>query len=495
MAFSKNSSLAAPFPDETLYSWLTRFGLLSGFPDHISFLQYFCDYKGQQLTSVFPSYLHNLSKFAEIDPDELIINHSLLPYFRPFSNSQVYENVTSQLKRGEATDAFSQLSLLANRIPESRDLFFCPLCLGDDLRNYGAAYWHVPHQLPWTGTCYLHNIKLQTKKRQRKVLELPPQEVDNSVKEYSTFNEKLTTIATSSYFLWRKNNQHINVDNVVRSYRVQLYRAGLATKTGSVRQDPWRKSLMEFWSGILPEVLDFALFSEKQIQNFPNNLIYQPHAQHHPIKHLLVIVHLYGSWDKFLECFHQEIPISPEEAHLSDLQRSKVIKNRPSIDDALILKKLRQSNSLRNVATLAGVSVSYVKKIAIQNSVAIESRAHRIFQTEKKQILECLQRGEATSTIATAFACGVGVIEQLLSQHPQIVEHRRQLRKQNRRDKHRASILKLVEFHRGIKRGELQSAVRSSYTWLFKHDKQWLYKHLPKAIPHKDRNAHAKTTH
>ncbi len=111
---------------------------------------------------------------------------------------------------------------------------------------------------------------------------------------------------------------------------------------------------------------------------------------------------------------------------------------------------------------------------------------------QKRQILECLQCGDRTSTIATKFSCSLGVVEQLLSQYPQIVEHRNQLRKKILRDKHRASILTLVESVRGSKRGETQSAVRSSYTWLFKHDKQWLYKHLPSAIPHKDRNARVK---
>ncbi len=73
---------------------------------------------------------------------------------------------------------------------------------------------------------------------------------------------------------------------------------------------------------------------------------------------------------------------------------------------------------------------------------------------QKRQILECLQCGDRTSTIATKFSCSLGVVEQLLSQYPQIVEHRNQLRKKILRDKHRASILTLVESVRGSKRGE-----------------------------------------
>ena len=492
VALIRSSSLATPYPEETIYSWLARFGLLSGFPDDISFLEYFFDYRGQQLTSAFPSYLYKLSKFTEVDPDKLIINHTVLPYYRPFSNRQVYEDVTSHIKLGEATDAYTQFSLLANRIPQSKYLFFCPSCLQDDLIKYGVGYWHVPHQLPWVGICYLHQIKLQTRKRQRKTLDLSPQQISASAPLYNVINNRTSRIAKFSYSLWRINYSHLDRDRMVLLHKTELYKTGLASKSGTIRQDSWRKSLMEFWNGVLPQELEYLLFSEKNTQAFPNNLIYQPNAQHHPIKHILLIIHLYGSWDKFLECFHQDISSSSVAAHLSDLHRSKIIENKTSIDDALILKELRQSKSLRAVATQAGVSVLYAKKIAIQNNVPVEYRAQRIFQTEKKQILECLQRGDCTSIIAAKFSCCAGVVEQLLSQYPQIVEHRRQLRKQNRRDKHRASILKLVQSRRGIKRGELQSALRSSYTWLFKHDKQWLYKHLPKAILYKDRSAQVK---
>lgn len=491
MAVIRKSSLAAPFPEETIYSWLTRYGLLSGFPDQLSFLQYFCNYKGQQLTSVFPGYLCNLIKYSEIDPDRLIVHHSLLPYFRPFTNSQVYRKVTNHLTRGGASDGFSQLSMLANRIPESKDLFFCPLCLSDDLKKYGVGYWHVPHQLPWAGICHLHNIELQAIKRQRKVLELPPQEVDNVIVESSTFSGRSLAIATSSHFLWQKNSLQLDVDKVVQLYKTQLYRTGLATKSGSMRQYAWRKALMEFWNGILPEELDFALFSDKNFQSFPNNLIYQPYAQHHPLKHLIVINHLFGSVAEFLSAYSSEtdieLPSLLDETLLTDsVHFTKVQK---------LIIDLRNGLSLRQAATLSNVSISFVKAKAIHNAIPIERRAQKLFAPEREQILNQLCEGSNTKEIAIRMMCSVSAVEQILTQNPELVDLRAKLRCLRLKIKHRTSLVVFIESHQVVKRVEVQRGCRASYTWLFKHDKEWLYDHLPAAVPRKDRYTRENQAH
>lgn len=87
--------------------------------------------------------------------------------------------------------------------------------------------------------------------------------------------------------------------------------------------------------------------------------------------------------------------------------------------------------------------------------------------------------GIPAKDIAKELNLSTGAIEQVLTQHPELVEQRKHLRFRAKLVKQRKSLsLAMTKFPR-YSRNQLKNKFNASYLWLFKHDKNWLYRHLP----------------
>lgn len=485
MAFVRNCSLSALLPNETIYSWLARAGLISGLATDHDFLLVRLGYTGQQLTSIFPPFIVQVSQSVGLDINEIITKHGVLPFFKPFIRSDVFQEAFTKMLEGSCTDAYSQFSLLANRIPELTVLCYCPQCAAQDIKNVGVAYWHVAHQLPWINYCPFHLIKLEAIKRERKLLVLPPQVVSEG-KGLTQASLKQARLAQDAYALWSLNLEAIDSDVLRKVYLHGLNANNLVCNYGSVRQEQWQTSLKEYWVNELPKGLFDAVFGGSKSNSYPSNFIYQSHAQFHSLKHLLVIQHLFGSLSEFLKCCSNPNQLNVRPDHVINDVFERV---NPEKTD-LLLKQLRNGMSMRQAAKRANVSVGYAKSIAMQNNIRIHRRAQFLFATERKQILSRLKAGELTTSIAKEMECSQSAVEQLLTQFPDIKELRIQLRFEKQRNTHRSILHECLDRTKAPTRGQIQSLCRSSYTWLFKHDKEWLYETLPSAIPRNRRRGY-----
>lgn len=478
MAFVRNCSLSALLPNETIYSWLARAALISGLATDHDFLLARLGYTGQQLTSIFPSFIVPVSESVSLGIDELIAKHTVLPFFKPFIQSDVFQNACANLREGLCTDAYSQFSLLANRIPEPTVLCYCPHCAAQDIKNVGVAYWHVAHQLPWVNYCPFHLIKLEHIKRERKLLVLPPQKI-NGGRNFIYASVKQAKLAQDALTLWSSKFKAFELSAMRKAYLHGLNVNNLVCQHGSVRQTQWKDSLKGYWTNELPEELLNAIFVDSISKSYPTNLIYQADAQLHPLKHLLVIQHLFGSLSAFLNCYFNPhaLEVRPHYVAFEAIERVS-----PEKTD-LLIKQLKNGMSMRQAAKRANVSVGYAKSIAIQNNIPIERRAQFLFATERAQIVSRLKAGESTASIAQNMECSRGAIEQILTQLPDIKKLRIQIRFKKQRDIHRSAVKECLNSLELPTRGKVQKLQRSAYTWLFKHDKEWLYKALPEAIP------------
>ena len=366
MAFSYPSCVVSPYPEETVYSWVCRIGILSGYSSNHAFLKSHLGYLGQQLTSTFPPFLPVMCEISGLSVFEIIRSHTCLALYRPFVCHDAYHSTIDKLTCSDGKDCFQQFSLLANRIPESSDLFYCPMCSELDLSTYGVSYWHVAHQLPWINYCPFHLIKLEHLKRERKLLVLPPQVVSES-KGLTKASLKQAKFAQDAYALWSLNFEAISPHAMRKVYLHGLNTNNLVCQNGSVKQAKWRDRLKKYWVDELPEELINAFFVGRVSKSYPTNLIYQLGAQFHPLKHLLVIQHLFGSLSAFLNCYSNphELELRPHYVACEAIERVS-----PEKTD-LLIKQLRNGMSLRQAAKRANVSVGYAKSIAIQNNIAI----------------------------------------------------------------------------------------------------------------------------
>ncbi|MEO2278848.1 TnsD family Tn7-like transposition protein [Pseudoalteromonas pernae] len=469
-------------PQETIYSYVARTRLTSAVPMTKELLIELTGHSDCQLNSPFPTCIERMSEHAGLSGEQLIRNHTLFPYYESFLNEELRGQFCNHLEHGHAKFLHSKMSLVANRIPQLNTLKYCPRCVNRDLREFGVAYWHVFHQLPFTRYCPYHNAILNIEKISRREYILPPQvrcsNIDNTE---ASINELM--LSTSSLDLLQGTMPVFDRSRLTECYLAALQLKGFCTHSLSIHQQALTESIKAFWRYDIHAELFSALFEKRTRLNYPRCIFYQPNAQHHPIKHLLLIGHLFGSSEEFLHRYEDEsFVLTPPENKGNKAQQSA-----PNQADLRLINGLSQGISLRQAAKSAGVSVGHAKSLAIKNGVEIDRRAQRIFAPERKEILDQLKEGRNTADIALDMNCSVGVVEQLLSQHPDIKALRGKLAFYKKRAKHRRIIEEFLLCNTSAARVDVKKGAGAAYSWCYKNDKAWLYKTLPAAIPRQHR--------
>lgn len=142
--------IPGPFPDENLFSILSRYQIIHGMSE-ASLRRHIL---GDKYVSGRISYRHMLktidffSQLFNINTTEFIFNHTMIPMYSPF--------LTEASER--TLKAFITPDLLVNRCCHK----FCPACVYEDIKKFGIAYWHREHQADGIVTCHSHGEVLQS---------------------------------------------------------------------------------------------------------------------------------------------------------------------------------------------------------------------------------------------------------------------------------------------------------------------------------------------
>jgi predicted transcriptional regulator len=472
--------------NETLYSWITRWALLSGYPSGRSAIKCLFGNDNMQLTSSFPSNLPQIQGFSDQAPKQLINKHTILPFFKAFLDEDVYKNAVLAMLSGRTDHLYSRLSLLANRLPMFQAMRYCPICTQHDYLTFGHTYWHVSHQLPAITVCTKHSVNLIGVEIARRELVLPPSPEDIGVIEDVTSAKEFKFCELLRQVL-EVGSRNLTPEKLNSCYIKALCEIDLASANGSIRMDKLRSEIRQYWqdghSGDFAKLLELV-FSGNGSFIYPAPLFYQKTSHHHPVKHLLLIGLLFESWEGFLIAFHNKSQwgdVTPEHSTYVIEPKYSV----ESIREKNIIEYLRASYSMRSIAKRFNATLTTVKKIAFLNNISVESRAQKIFANERNSIIRLAEKGLAASSIADKFNCSTAAVEQIITQTKGLVEKRKLVRFNNKREKHRNKIREAKKCN--VRRTDIQRKVRASYTWLFRNDKDWLYLNLPNEVPRSKR--------
>lgn len=91
--------------------------------------------------------------------DDVLANHTLLPYYTRFFAAEKKRQVWEALQAGRG----SGITSVRTQMPDGTEgLKYCPVCYYSDTTRYGEPYWHREHQLPLLPLCPTHKIPLVT---------------------------------------------------------------------------------------------------------------------------------------------------------------------------------------------------------------------------------------------------------------------------------------------------------------------------------------------
>ena len=151
-----------PYPHEWWYSILCRYHVRSGNSKQQSTVrELFGGRTTAAIASVYPnSTIYQITSRlppAVLDAREVVLQHTLFPYYMRFYRVVEKEDVLGRLGRGETVVITS-----IRRLSGSKDWSpcYCPQCAAEDRQTYGEAYWHIEHQIPMMSLCPAHGCRL-----------------------------------------------------------------------------------------------------------------------------------------------------------------------------------------------------------------------------------------------------------------------------------------------------------------------------------------------
>lgn len=149
------------YPDETVYSLLTRIYEKSGY---LSYAHAKNDFFVNPKEGIEFLFLNKLSKeLIDIITrnqtlDDVIKNHTLYNYYGRYLGAEKRKDAYNSLCN--MTGDYFRIFVLNKKSSEETYLRYCPMCASEDKHIYGETYWKRTHQIPELEVCPAHGCKL-----------------------------------------------------------------------------------------------------------------------------------------------------------------------------------------------------------------------------------------------------------------------------------------------------------------------------------------------
>lgn len=467
----RNQLFPAPFPDETVYSWICRFYFYAAHSDFKNVTLSLLGVKDSRPTNEFPPFLKKLAYLSGLELEKIIFDFTNIHYFQPFMEQNFYGSIWASLEKGDTSNIQSRIGSVANRITPGQLLKYCPLCVQDDRRKFGVSYWHRSHQLVGVTACVKHGVLFQAIKRDNKKPILPP--IIGSLHQASMFELRLSELVINEIVdtgaTWQKSDTYM-------AYYRKLDDMGMLTKARRIKHQQLKTVLKGQLSGLSKLQYPFPQIYQNVIDGkLSESLFYRTSCNHQPIKHFVLILSLFESWNEF------KLTITTETKEVTEIQSTQLnIPNHVDWEEGLRL--VSEGFSLRTVADRIGTTVSTLKIKAQQKILSVETRPSKITQQVERAIWRKLVVGKKTKDIASEFNLSVSAIEKILTGHLWLPELRKRIRYYDKLKHHESQISLYKNEHPYATRNEIREGVRQSYYWLYKNEQKLLYQALPKRV-------------
>ena len=331
------------YDDELLYSVMSRYRRMCGLINKRTIGNDFYNRKVKTFQFLFPLHLNAMSNIlpasSKITGEQLLSQNTMYPYYTKFLSKKITDDIKDSMLNRDNVCIIIQIGLNNANRENNKFLKYCPMCLQEDIENFGESYWRREHQFIGVFFCSKHEIQLQNS-------EVNMSNINN---EYVCADDIKVTYIDSidgtckkynlEYIKLVKELMKIDVDGIKLSkiknfYRYKLYNMGLATEKGRIDKDNLCNKFKEFYSDNYLKLMgcDFQADESNWLRVFFNK--YNKSV----LKHLLLLQFLNSSLE---ELFHFNESIQYERIgnnkHIAklDLEKRKdkwleIIKNNPN---------------------------------------------------------------------------------------------------------------------------------------------------------------------
>ena len=153
-------SFPSIYPNESFYSYLSRLFCHSGFIWCMGVTNELFKRPSEYINFNFVNVLSDGFKeklFKYITPEEILLNHTLCKHYLRFLPNEKKKEAFRRLTNNEVS-LYRLLPIPINK--NDYYLRYCPLCVIEDRKKYGEAYFHIDHQIYEVCCCSRHKCRL-----------------------------------------------------------------------------------------------------------------------------------------------------------------------------------------------------------------------------------------------------------------------------------------------------------------------------------------------
>jgi len=285
------------YPDELLYSGIARYHQMSGNTAQKHTVRELFGDRLVCATVDLPSHLRHLSERlgSVYSVQDLIINHTLYPYYRVFISPEKAEYIFNQMSEGMSWgEVHIVLGIPASLIKLPTHLRFCSSCYAMDISIYHEPYWRRSHQIPGVIVCPMHKVPLIESTvpyttREQKFGFIPLSGVNTAVettniKIDSDLVDLFTMVAERSCALLQLDKVNINCSIAIERC---LHNKGYMTKCGRIRFLRLIRDFTEYFSKKFLQYVQCQV-SESQSETWLHKMFRGKDLMFHPLRHILV---------------------------------------------------------------------------------------------------------------------------------------------------------------------------------------------------------------
>lgn len=286
-----------PYPNELLYSAISRYHYFIG---NINFKDTLYEVYGKKKHSsnlYFGAYINDLvnSLGGMYNEDDLIFNHTILPFYKPFLSEHEIADIINKMKTIGPNFGY----LFTSCLLKNKRLYYCPQCVQEDIQRYGEAYFHREHHLNGIVICPRHKLVLRAYDDRRiggetlefirlnyKEIGLQEENKDNLLLSDKVYN-RMCEISELSYELFKTDISVLDKHNIRKAYKNVLLEEGFASQTGRIKIKQLKKEMINYYGETLLEGLNCNIELEKK--DWMYNIFSNNDCYINPLKHILVI--------------------------------------------------------------------------------------------------------------------------------------------------------------------------------------------------------------
>lgn len=298
-----------PYPDESVYSIFVRYDKLTGNNNYFVTAE---DLMGKMHLKVNFSFANNLEflskelpKDTTFTPDYFILNHTVLPIYKPFTPKERYEQAVMNLKDGYIASALSAIGYTAGSLLDISGFKYCTECIKEDREKYKGAYLHRTHQIDGNLVCSKHKSLLQifdVPKIADNIMfydidKLETQDSRQSISEKAI--QELYNLSCDIDMLFHKYNDIPDFDIIKEKYYSKIDDKGYFFKSGLVNQTELHKDFINYYSKDFLDALKSNVYVNDE-NSWLRTITRRKNKAVHPIRNLLFIRFLFGDISNFI---------------------------------------------------------------------------------------------------------------------------------------------------------------------------------------------------